>query len=254
TTEDGKLEDKSTHRLSGIQLEGIIALALTAGKAEAAKVYDMLLETPLRDKQRKQWNYKMDAAQQLLKEFDIFSECQLTGVITLASLGRMKEANEQYDLLLETPLRDKFRKQWNESMDATQQLKASNRHPTNQLLGIVALASLGRMKEANEQYDLLLEMPLRDKEKKQWIYGMDAAQQLKDSSRGSLDQLAGVIALASLGRMEEANDEYNALVETSLYNKGQWFVRMNKDGKVTNDLIGIYACLVNVIALAALGR
>jgi len=231
---EGKLE--SSDRYSKNQLLGVLAEAVTGNLEEAKEIYQSLKNTPLWDKEKKQWNWWMEEKENL-KDFDRASENQLLGVLAEAVTGNLEEAKEIYQSLKNTPLWDKEKKQWNWGMDEKGNLKDSNRYSENQLLGVLAEAVAGNLEEAKEIYQSLKNTPLWDKEKKQWNSYIDSEGRLKSSFRYSEDQLLGVLAEAVTGNLEEAKKIYQSLKNTPLWDneKKQWNGYMDKKGNLLNS-------------------
>jgi phosphoribosyl-AMP cyclohydrolase len=215
----------------------------------AKEIYQSLKNTPLWDKEKKQWNAGMDKEGKL-ESSDRSSENQLLGVLAEAVVGNLKEAKEIYQSLKNTPLWDKEKKQWNWYMDEKENLKDFDRASENQLLGVLAEAVVGNLKEAKEIYQSLKNTTLWDKEKKQWNWWMDEEGELKSSDRYSGNQLLGVLAEAVVGNLEEAKEIYQSLKNTTLWDKEkkQWNGVMVKNGELKdsdryskNQLLGVLA-------------
>jgi ABC-type lipoprotein release transport system permease subunit len=170
---------------------------------EAKEIYQSLKETPLWDKEKKQWNRYMNKEGEL-KDSNRVSWAQLLGVLAEAVAGNLEEAKEIYQSLKETPLWDEEKKQWNRYMNKEGELKDSDRVSGDQLLGVLAEAVAGDFEEAKEIYQSLKETPLWDKEKKQWNLYMDREGELKYSNRVSWVQLLGVLAEA----VDEKGEEF----------------------------------------------
>jgi hypothetical protein len=97
----------------------------------------ILQATPLYDKKREQWNWCMNKEQQLI-DSNRPSHLQLLGILAEAATGNIEGAKTMLEKLKATPLYDKKREQWNESMNKEQQLIDSNRLSYSHLLGILA--------------------------------------------------------------------------------------------------------------------
>ena len=78
---EGGLED--SRRYSGVQLLGVLAEAVAGNLEEAKEIYQSLKETPLWDKEKKQWNEYMNKEGEL-KDSDRYSRNQLLGVLAEA--------------------------------------------------------------------------------------------------------------------------------------------------------------------------
>jgi len=199
--EKGKLIDSD--RDSGIQLLGVLAEAVAGNLEEAKGIYQSLKETPLWDKEKKQWNGSMDKGGKWINS-NRLSMAQLLGVLAEAVAGNLEEAKEIYQSLKETSLWDEEKKQWNGSMDKGGKLINSDRYSKDQLLGVLAEAVAGNLEEAKEIYQSLLKTSLWDEEKKQWNGSMDKGGELKSSSCHSDNQLLGVLAEA----VDEKGEEF----------------------------------------------
>jgi hypothetical protein len=174
----------------------------------AEQLLESLKNTPLYDKERKQWNEYMNER----KQFEYSdssrrrSSDQLLGVIAEAVIGNIDEAQQLLKSLKNTPLYDKERKQWNWYMNKEQQLPDSSRSSSDQLLGVIAEAVIGNISQAQQLLESLKNTPLYDKERKQWNECMNKEQRLPDSAnsiRYSLNQLLGVIVEAFDEKPEE---------------------------------------------------
>jgi len=80
---DEKENLKDSDRYSDGQLLGVLAEAVTGNLEEAKEIYQSLKNTPLWDKEKKQWNWWMDKEGEL-KSSDRYSEAQLLGVLAEA--------------------------------------------------------------------------------------------------------------------------------------------------------------------------
>ncbi|MFA5887749.1 MAG: hypothetical protein WC852_03505 [Candidatus Nanoarchaeia archaeon] len=210
---------------------------LTITCSESAKIYDMLTKTPLYDKARGQWNWGMNE-KQIIIESSRPSHIQLTGVIALASIGRIKEATEFYDKLTESALYDKTACLWNHHMSVAQQVESSGLAAYSQLSDVIALALIGRKEESINFYNLLEKTVLYDKERNQWNHEMNTKQKIICSDRHPYSQLLGVLALSLIGRKEESLEAYNQLMETPLYDEscGQWNYELNSKQELISSI------------------
>jgi uncharacterized protein with von Willebrand factor type A (vWA) domain len=220
----------------------------------AQQLLESLKNTPLYDKERKQWNEYMNKEQQLQEDVDPYSSRryssdQILGVIVEAVIGNIDEAQQLLEFLKNTPLYDKERKQWNWYMNKEQQLQedvdpySSSRSSSDQLLGVIAEAVIGNIDEAQQLLEFLKNTPLYDKERKQWNWHMNKEQQLQEdvdpynSSRSSFNQLLGVIAEAVIGNIDEAQQLLESLKNTPLYDKErkQWNWYMDKEQQLPDS-------------------
>lgn len=245
-----KIENTDREPLS--LFSGIIALASIGRADEAKEAYDMLLQSQLYDKERKQWNDGMNDAQKV-QDSDRSSITNLLGIIALLSIGRADEAEESYNLLLQSPLYDMDKKQWNKSMTTA---KEKQRHADEQLVSIIALASIGRKAEAKLGYEQLTQTEWYDKSCRQWNIDIDANQSLVNSKRYALTQLIGIKALVAIDMKDEAEKAYNKLTKTQLYDSArmQWNWSMSAAQMIEDTERPAFTQLWGVIALAALGR
>ena len=118
-------------------------------------------------------------------------------VIALSCFERKNDAETMYEALKNTEFYDASCGQWNYSIDEKQKL-TDERHSITNLIGVSALAAIGRTSEARETYGMLKETRLYDKARKQWNWLMNAAQAVENTDRSAFSQLWGVIALAML--------------------------------------------------------
>ena len=75
------------------------------------------------------------------------------------------------------------------------QLKHKHLSSTDQLLGVIALASIGENNKAKEFYERIVSSSLYDKEVKFFNHSMDENQKIIQIAKDTADQLFGVIAL-----------------------------------------------------------
>jgi len=246
---DKEGELKNSNRNSKAQLLGVLAEAVAGNLEKAKEIYQSLKETPLWDKEKKQWNGSMYKEGEL-ENSSRFSEDQLLGVLAEAVAGNFERAKEIYQSLKETPLWDKEKKQWNGYMNKEGKLKHSNCLSGTQLLGVLAEAVAGNLEEAKGIYQSLKETPLWDKEKKQWNWYMDEEGELENYNRDSGTQLLGVLAEAVAGNLEEAKEIYQSLLKTPLWDKEkkQWNGSMDEKGELIDfdrfsgiQLLGVLA-------------
>jgi len=216
---------------------------------KARERLEKLKETPLYDKEKKQWNWYMNENQEL-KNSDRYSESQLLGVLAEAVTGNLEGAKDILEKLKETPLYDKEKEQWNYYMNENQEFVYSSRYSESQLLGVLAEAVTGNLKGAKDMFKKLKETPLYDKEKEQWNWSMYENQELENSDRLSESQLLGVLAEAVTGNLKGAKDMFKKLKETPLYDKEkeQWNWWMNKNQELANSGRSSYPQLLGVLA------
>lgn len=235
------------------QLLDVIVLSAIGRKDEAERFYMKLIETELYDRRRKQWNLALDKNNKVI-DTDRASYSQLLGVMALYSIGKVKEAQTAYNRLTgRTMLLDMNQGLWNLSIGKNQEILSKNKYTLSQLLGVTVVAMLGEEEQALKLYDVLLKTELYDNEDKQWNEMLDERGKLKTSARASANQLAGVIALASMGRHSEASETYRALKQGQLYEAGYWnWCMSTEQGKVNKEIVSANQ-LLGVIALAYTG-
>lgn len=204
---------------------------IAAGR-ESVEMYERLLKTPLYDKARMQWNWGMEENKVYAERL---SHVQLSGVIALASIGRMGEAEEMYDRLAKTPLYEKSSGLWHFNMSEAQELKVDSFPSFSQLSGVVALAMIGREYEAAKLYKYLEGTVLYDIALRQWNNTMNNLKANINTQRNSYSCLYGVLALNLAGRKEESVKAYNMLMQSPLYDAScrQW----NEDMTEKQELI-----------------
>lgn len=245
----------SSPKTASAQLLGVIARSFIGDKMDAAGIYDRLIETELYDKRKKQWNSSIDSdgreSNNSRTSYD-----QLLGVIALCSLDRFKDAESSYNRLTgRTVLCDIKTGQWQGFIGKNQGIMSTERYALSQLFGVTALAYIGMKDEAAKFYDSLLKTSLYDAGKSQWNEVMDENGKAISSNRSSATQLAGVIALSSMERQEEAIRRYNQLLETKLYDRENdlWNLYLRHDQTLGANSILSSSQLLGVIALACAG-
>jgi soluble cytochrome b562 len=233
------------------KIERIFSPEISFESEKAKERLESLKNTPLWDKEKKQWNGNMSKEQEL-QDSDRFSHNQLLGVLAEAVTGNISEAKERLESLKNTPLWDKEEKQWNGNMNKEQELRDSIRFSGDQLLGVLAEAVTGNISEAKERLESLKNTPLWDKEEKQWNWYMNKEQGLQDSIRFSGDQLLGVLAEAVTGNISEAKERLESLKNTPLWDKEkkQWNWNMNKEQELQVSGRYSYAQLLGILAEA----
>ena len=83
---------------------------------KAKERLEQLKETELWDKEKEQWNWRMNEEGKV-RDYDRLSSAQLLGVLAEAVAGNPDTAKERLEKLKETKLWDKEKKQWNWWMD-----------------------------------------------------------------------------------------------------------------------------------------
>ncbi|RME58103.1 MAG: hypothetical protein D6780_07330, partial [Candidatus Dadabacteria bacterium] len=209
---DQELKDSNSYATA--QLLGALVLA-QFDKEAAEEVYERLKETPLYDKERGQWNWRITESREL-KWSDRLAFAQLLGVLVLAQFDK-EAAKKAYRKLQMSCLYDIKRGQWKWSMREDQMLKDSTRYAGDQLLGVLVLAQFDK-EAAKTAYEKLKETRLYDEERGQWNTKIDEDQVPTDLSRHAGDQLLGVLVLAQFDK-EAARTAYEKLKLTPLYDE-----------------------------------
>ena|SRR3989344_2927495 len=194
---------------------------------KAKEFYGRLIDSPFYNKERGLWNEEFS---QRSGANYFYSTDQLLGVIALASIGENNKAKEFYCNIIDSPFYDRKEGLWGQFQGYKKLLLYPTRYSTDQLLGVIALASIGENNKAKEFYWNIIDSPFYDQEETNYWNHNDCQEPL-DITRllFSTDQLLGVIALASIGENNKAKEFYERIVSSSLYDKEVKFFNHSMD-------------------------